>query len=93
MKDKLSTNALNEAESPAFLVGAVISCFSKHHSYFVIPKKCKGKRMAFQKGWEAKQNGLSSKDCPYEPRIKNQQPKNPYHNYWHLGYECCQNSL
>ncbi len=71
MKDKLTTNASNEVESPAFLVGAVISCFSSHHSYFVIPEKCKGKRTAFQKGWEAKQNGLSSKNCPYDARIKN----------------------
>ena len=71
----------------------VISYFYEHHSYFVIPEKCKGKRMAFRKGWEAKQNGLTTKECPYDAKIINRQPTNPYYKYWHLGYECCQNSL
>ena len=90
---KLENENLNEPINPHLQVGAVISCFSNHHSYYVIPIKCKGKRMAFQKGWKAKTQGLLLKDCPYDAKIKNQKPTNTYHNYWHLGYECCQNSL
>ena len=81
----------SEAQSPAFLVGAAISCFSNHHSYFTLPTK--GKKLAFQKGWEAKLKGNTSKDCPYDARVKNQLPTNSYYKHWHLGYECCQNSL
>lgn len=81
----------NTPHNPNLRQTNVISCFSEHHSYFTLPTK--GKRLAFQKGWEAKQKGQSSKDCPYEPRIKNHFPTNSYYKHWHLGYECCQNSL
>lgn len=48
--------------------------------------------MAFEKGWKAKAEGHSEKDCPYDPRLKNKLSTNSYYDYWHLGYECCQNS-
>lgn len=47
--------------SPRLRQTNVISCFSQHHSYYVIPVKCKGKRMAFQKGWEAKKTRINHK--------------------------------
>lgn len=61
--------------------------FENHNEYKSIPKACKGKRKAFEKGWKAKIEGKT--ENPYKPRIKDWIPTNPYYKYWSLGFECC----
>jgi hypothetical protein len=56
--------------------------------YQRIPLSCKGKRKAFKAGWEAQSCERPSDENPYDPRVKNQLPTNPYYKYWALGWEC-----
>lgn len=87
----MSTDNIRQTSSEQSVEGGtkpiVVRCFSDHHSYYSLPTN--GKKKAFQKGWEAAQQGLSKADCPYEARIKRLVPTNPYYKYWHLGFECC----
>lgn len=62
--------------------------FKEHPSYLRIPTS--GKKHAFKKGWEAFENGETAINCPYEPRVKDLIPRNPYYKYWCLGYVSCE---
>ena len=78
-------NIINEATNPACFLGAVSGCFSS--SEYNMLRNNTGKQKAYVKGWNAAETGLSTKDCPYQPKIKDFVPTNPYYKYWHSGYE------
>lgn len=63
--------------------------FQNHIEYIIIPATCTGKRKAFEKGWKAKLKGKIQKENPYDPRMNDWLPTNPYYKFWDLGFECC----
>lgn len=79
--DKLT----NENETPILRIGAVSGCYSS--SEYNMLRNNKGKQKAYVKGWEAAEKGLSTKECSYQPKIKDLVPTDPYFKAWHSGYE------
>ena len=77
---------MNElAQNPQLHKHSVIGCFSSNE--YNMLRNNKGKQKAYVKGWEAAENGLSTKECPYQPKIKDLVPTCPYFKAWHSGYE------
>ena len=64
---------------------SVSGCFSS--AEYNMLRNNKGKQKAYVKGWESAENGLLKKDCPYQPKIKDLVPTDPYFKSWHSGYE------
>lgn len=82
MNDNLTTNASNEAESPAFLVGAVSGSFSivpedKDFKFKKLCPYCNGDLTYRCNGWEQDDNGLWMADsfdieCSSEPDMEDE---------------------
>jgi len=76
---------INEATNPACFLGAVSGCFSSRE--YNLLRNNKGKQKAFVNGWKSAENGQLTSKCPYEPKVKDFVPTNPYYKAWHSGYE------
>ena len=76
---------MNTPQNPQLHKHSVSDCFSS--SEYNMLRNNKGKQKAYVMGWEAAENGLSTKECPYQPKIKDFVPTDPYYKAWHSGYE------
>lgn len=76
---------MNTPHNPQLHKHSVSGCFSS--SEYNMLRNNKGKQKAYVNGWEAAEKGLSTKKCPYQPKIKDFVPTDPYYKAWHSGYE------
>lgn len=72
-------------QKPQPNIGAVSGCSSSPEYHML--RNNKNKQKAYVKGWKSAESCLSTKDCPYQPRIKDFIPNDPYFKAWHSGYE------
>jgi hypothetical protein len=96
MNNDLTTNASNEAKSPAFLVGAVIGGFSivpedKEFKFKGLCPYCQGDLTYRCNGWEQDENGLWMADsfdmeCSTEPDMESEEWEDWMDNHSDMPY-------
>jgi hypothetical protein len=95
-KDNTSTNVPNEADKPAFLVGAVIDGFSivaedKEFKFKGLCPYCQGDLTYRCNGWEQDENGLWMADsfdmeCSTEPDMESEEWEDWMDNHSDMPY-------
>lgn len=95
-KDNLTTNVQNEADKPAFLVGAVIGGFSivpedKEFKFKGLCPYCQGDLTYRCNGWEQDENGLWMADsfdmeCSTEPDMESEEWEDWMDNHSDMPY-------